>query len=133
MSRGSISLAALLWMVIAFLVLYPLSILVVESFKIAETGGWGIDNYLEFFQDAYYLKCFGNTLLLSTLVLLTTTVFGVPLAYILAQIPALGQDGFHRPDPFADCFARFCRRICLYHLFRQMGYRESAPDGDRAD
>ena len=63
MSRGSISLAALLWLVIAFLVLYPLSILVVESFKIAETGGWGIGNYLEFFQDAYYLKTFGNTLL----------------------------------------------------------------------
>ena len=63
MSRGSISLAALLWLVIAFLVIYPLSILVVESFKIAETGGWGIGNYLEFFQDAYYLKTFGNTLL----------------------------------------------------------------------
>jgi len=87
MSRGSISLAALLWLVIAFLVLYPLSILVVESFKIAETGGWGIGNYLEFFQDAYYLKTFGNTLILSTMVLLTTTVFGVPLAYILARLP----------------------------------------------
>ena len=49
MSRGSISLAALLWLVIAFLVLYPLSILVVESFKIAETGGWGIGNYIGFF------------------------------------------------------------------------------------
>jgi hypothetical protein len=30
-----------------------------ESFKIAETGGWGTGNYLEFFQDAYYLKTFG--------------------------------------------------------------------------
>jgi hypothetical protein len=126
MSRGSISLAALLWLVIAFLVLYPLSILVVESFKIAETGGWGIGNYLEFFQDAYYLKCFGNTLLLSTLVLGAAGLhFGA--------IPALGQDGFHSPDPVADCAARFCRRICLYHLFGQMGYRESAPDGDRTD
>ena len=80
MPRGSISLAALLWLVIAFLVLYPLSILVLESFKIAETGGWGIGNYIEFFQDPYYLKTFVNTLFLSTLVLLTTTVFGVPLA-----------------------------------------------------
>ncbi len=35
MSRGNISLAALLWLVIAFLVIYPLSILVLESFKIA--------------------------------------------------------------------------------------------------
>ena len=40
MSRGNISLAALLWLIIAFFVLYPLSYLVVESFKIAATGGW---------------------------------------------------------------------------------------------
>jgi len=85
MSRGNIFLAALLWLVIAFLVIYPLSFLMLESFKIAGTDNWGIKNYLEFFQDAYYLKTFGNTLLLSALVLLTTTLFGVPLAYILAR------------------------------------------------
>ena len=94
MSRGNISLAALLWLIIAFLVLYPLSILVLESFKIAETSNWGIKNYLEFFQDTYYLKTFGNTLLLSTLVLLTTTVFGVPLAYILARYRHWGKTVF---------------------------------------
>ena len=85
MSRSNMSLAALLWLVIACLLIYPLSILVLESLKIAGTDRWGINNYLEFFQEAYYLKIFGNTLLLSTLVLLTTTLFGVPLAYILAR------------------------------------------------
>ncbi len=94
MSRGSISLAALLWLIIAFFVLYPLSIVVLESFKIAETGSWGLNNYLEFFQDTYYLKCFGNTLLLSTLLLVTTTVFGVPLAYILARYDHGGKTVF---------------------------------------
>jgi iron(III) transport system permease protein len=94
MSRGNIFLAAFLWLIIAFLVLYPLSYLVRESFKIAETGGWGINNYLGFFQDTYYLKTFGNTLLLSTLVLLTTTVFGVPLAYILARYRHWGKTVF---------------------------------------
>jgi iron(III) transport system permease protein len=94
MSRGNTLLAALLWSVIAFLVLYPLSILVLESFKIAKTDSWGINNYLEFFQDTYYLKTFGNTLLLSTLVLLTTTVFGVPLAYILARYRQRGKTVF---------------------------------------
>jgi len=94
MSRGNIFLAALLWSVIALLVLYPLSILVLESFKIAETDNWGIKNYLEFFQDTYYLKTFGNTLVLSTLVLLTTTLFGVPLAYILARYRHWGKTVF---------------------------------------
>ena len=94
MFRGNIFLATILWLVIAFLVLFPLSILMLESVKIAETGGRGIGNYLEFFQDAYYLKCFGNTLLLSTLVLLTTTIFGVPLAYILARYRHWGKTVF---------------------------------------
>jgi iron(III) transport system permease protein len=94
MSRGNMFLAALLWSVIALLVLYPISILLVESFKIAETGSWGIHNYLEFFQEAYYLKTFGNTLLLSALVLLTTTLFGVPLAYILARYRHWGKTVF---------------------------------------
>ena len=91
MSRGNFFLASFLWLVIAFLVIYPLSILMLESFKIAETGGWGLGNYLEFFKDTYYLKIFGNTLLLSTMVLITTTVIGVPLAYILARYRHWGK------------------------------------------
>ena len=94
MSRGNIILAALLWLIIAFLILYPLSILLQESFNISGTDSWGLGNYLEFFKDTYYLKVFGNTLLLSTLVLLTTTIFGVPLAYILARYRHRGKTVF---------------------------------------
>jgi iron(III) transport system permease protein len=94
MSRGNISLALLLWAIIAFFVLYPLSILVLESFKISGTANWGLTNYIEFFKDTYYLKTFANTLLLSTLLLVTTTVFGVPLAYILARYKHRGKTVF---------------------------------------
>lgn len=94
MSRGNSALTAFLWAVIALLVVYPLSILVVESFRIADTAGWGIHNYLEFFQDTYYLKTFGNTLVLSTLVLLVTTLFGIPLSYILARYRQRGKTLF---------------------------------------
>ena len=94
MSRGNFFLTAFLWLVIAFLVVYPLSILVLESFKIAGSASWGINNYLKFFQETYYLKTFGNTLVLSTLVLLTTTLFGVPLAYILARYRQRGKTVF---------------------------------------
>ena len=94
MSRGNGYLAAFLWLIIAFLVIYPLSFLVLQSFKITGTGIWSLKNYLEFFQDTYYLKTFGNTLVLSTLVLATTTVFGVPLAYILARYPQKGKTIF---------------------------------------
>ncbi len=94
MSRGNLSLTAVLWLIIAFLVIYPLSFLVLESFKIADTSSWGLRNYLEFFQDTYYLKTFGNTVLLSLLVLVTTTLFGVPLAYILARYRHWGKTVF---------------------------------------
>ncbi|HOP48582.1 MAG TPA: iron ABC transporter permease [Desulfobacteraceae bacterium] len=94
MSRENISLAAILWSVIAFLVIYPLSVLIIESFRIAETSGWGISNYLAFFKDTYYLKTFWNTMVLSTLVLLTTTIFGIPLAYILARYRHRGKTIF---------------------------------------
>ena len=94
MSRGNFILTTFLWMVIALLVVYPLSILVVESFRIAKTAGWGIQNYLEFFQDTYYLKTFGNTLVLSTLVLVATTLFGIPLSYILARYRQRGKTLF---------------------------------------
>lgn len=87
-------LAAFLWGIIGLLVLYPLSILVVESAKIEATGAWGLGNYLEFFHDTYYLKTFANTLVLSSLVLLTTTVFGIPLAYILARYRQWGKTVF---------------------------------------
>jgi iron(III) transport system permease protein len=94
MSRGNTFLATLLWLVLAFLVVYPLSILLGESFRIAGTDASGLSNYLEFFRDTYYLKTFANTLVLSTLVLLTTTVFGVPLAYILARYRQRGKTVF---------------------------------------
>jgi iron(III) transport system permease protein len=94
MSRGNAFLATLLWLIIAFLVLYPLSILVFQSFKISGTDISGIANYLEFFKDTYYLKTFGNTLILSSLVLLTTTVVGVPLSYILARYRQRGKTVF---------------------------------------
>lgn len=94
MSRGNFFLAALLWGVVAFLVIFPLSILVMESFKIAGTENLGIGNYLRFFQDTYYLKTFGNTLILSALVLATSTVFGIPLAYILARYRQWGKTIF---------------------------------------
>ena len=94
MSRDNFVLASILWLVIAFLVIYPLSILVMESFKIAGADSLGVQNYLGFFQDTYYLKTFANTLMLGALVLLTTTAFGVPLAYILARYRQRGKTVF---------------------------------------
>jgi iron(III) transport system permease protein len=91
MSRGNLFLGSILWLVLIFFAIYPLSFLVLESFKIAGSNNFGIQNYIDFFKDTYYLKTFGNTLLLGLLVLLTATVFGLPLAYILARYRLKGK------------------------------------------
>jgi iron(III) transport system permease protein len=91
MSRGNLFLASILWLVLIFFAIYPLSFLVLESFKIAGSNNFGIQNYIDFFKDTYYLKTFGNTLLLGLLVLLTATVFGLPLAYILSRYRLKGK------------------------------------------
>lgn len=91
MSRGNTFLSLILWLILALLVIYPLSFLVLESFKIAGTNQFGLKNYLDFFKDPYYLKTFTNTLFLGVLVLLATTILGLPLAYILARYRLKGK------------------------------------------
>ncbi len=91
MSRGNVFLSLVLWLILALLVIYPLSFLILESFKIAGTNQFGIKNYLDFFKDPYYLKTFTNTLFLGVLVLLATTLLGLPLAYILARYRLKGK------------------------------------------
>ncbi|MGQ9693690.1 MAG: ABC transporter permease [Thermodesulfobacteriota bacterium] len=91
MSRGHTFLSLILWFILALLVIYPLSFLVLESFKIAGSNQFGLKNYLDFFKDSYYLKTFTNTLFLGVLVLLATTLLGLPLAYILARYRLKGK------------------------------------------
>jgi len=94
LSRGELILYFLLWAVVGLFILYPLFFLILESFKIADTGRFGIQNYIDFFRDSYYLKAFGNTLLLGILVLATTTLVGLPVAYILARYRIRGKTVF---------------------------------------
>ena len=92
--RSEILLSLFLWAVVGLFILYPLFFLLLESFKIAETGRLGFQNYVDFFKDKYYLKTFANTLLLGLLVLATTTLLGLPLAYILARYRIRGKTVF---------------------------------------
>lgn len=91
MARGHTFLSLILWFILVLLVIYPLSFLVLESFKIAGSNQFGLKNYLDFFKDSYYLKTFTNTLFLGVLVLLATTLLGLPLAYILARYRLKGK------------------------------------------
>ena len=92
--RGNYVLALFLWLILGLFIVYPLSFLIFESFKVAGTDRLGLQNYLDFFRDTYYLKAFGNTVLLGLLVLATTTLVGLPVAYILARYQIRGKTVF---------------------------------------
>ncbi len=92
--RADNLLAAFAWLVVAFLIIYPLSFLVIDSFRVAGSDRFGLQNYRAFFSEPYYLGAFVKTFVLSGLVLLTTTVLGLPLAYILARYRLRGQTIF---------------------------------------
>ncbi len=88
---GHWALAAVIWAVLSLFVLYPLSFLVLESLQVVGQNRIGLDNYIAFFRDPFYLRAFGNTVLLSILVVLSTTVLGLPLAYFLARYQLRGR------------------------------------------
>lgn len=121
MSRGNLVLSVILWSVIALFVIYPLSFLVVESFKIAGTSHYGIQNYIDFFKDSYYLKTFANTLILGVLVLVTTTLFGLPLAYILARYRLKGKVLFTALILLPIVLPAYAGAFALIVLFGKMG------------
>jgi len=122
MLRGNILISIILWIIIALFVIYPLSFLIIESLKIAgKTHYYSIQNYIDFFKDPYYLKTFGNTLLLAILVLITTTIFGLPLAYILARYNLKGKIIFTALILLPIVLPAYAGAFALIILFGKMG------------
>ncbi len=68
----------------ALFVLYPLSTLVANSFQDAG-GGLGFDGLSEFLAGSDYLEGLRNTIVLGAVVTATSTLIGVPFAYIVAR------------------------------------------------
>lgn len=121
MSRGNLLISAILWSIVALFVIYPLSFLLIESFKIAGTDRYGLQNYIDFFKDPYYLKTFANTLLLGVLVLVTTTLVGLPLAYILARYRLRGKVLFTALILLPIVLPAYAGAFALIVLFGKMG------------
>ncbi|MBS3919276.1 MAG: iron ABC transporter permease [Deltaproteobacteria bacterium] len=121
MSRGNLLISAILWSIVAIFVIYPLSFLVIESFKIAGTDHYGIQNYIDFFKDPYYLKTFVNTLFLAVLVLITTTLLGLPLAYILARYRLRGKVLFTALILLPIVLPAYAGAFALIVFFGKMG------------
>jgi iron(III) transport system permease protein len=86
---------------VAAVVILPLVVLVVSSFRVLDSSGfdttWGLDNFRKLFTDRIIPKAFVNTLLISTGSTVLATVLGVTLAWINARTNCPWRD---KLEPF---------------------------------
>jgi iron(III) transport system permease protein len=86
---------------VAAVVILPLLVLVVSSFRVLDPSGfdttWGLDNFRKIWTDRIIPKAFVNTLLISTGSTILATVLGVTLAWINARTNCPGRQSL---EPF---------------------------------
>ncbi|QJP16125.1 iron ABC transporter permease [Starkeya sp. ORNL1] len=90
------SSGSIVWFTIAaallLLVVNPLWQLFSISFSDPTSGGWTLENYIEAFSRARYLRAFLNSLMLGIIVAALCVAFGVPIAWAVSRtdMPAKG-------------------------------------------
>ncbi len=83
-------------LIVAAVVVLPLCVLVVSSFRVLDSSGfdtaWGLDNYRKLFTDRIIPKAFVNTLIISSGSTVLATLLGVSLAWINARTNCPGRE-----------------------------------------
>jgi iron(III) transport system permease protein len=74
----------LIWLFLLVFVLYPLTRIFYDAFT-NESGQFTLANFHEFFTDRFYLRSLWNSLLLGFATVLTTSVIGVAVAFLIIR------------------------------------------------
>jgi iron(III) transport system permease protein len=77
--------------VLAILVVVPLTWLLVMSMQRPDAGGFTLHNYVEAFTTSIYLRPILNSLILATCVATIATLLGTPLAWLIARTTLPGR------------------------------------------
>jgi iron(III) transport system permease protein len=75
---------ALIWAFLIVFVLYPLTRIFYDAFT-TEAGQLTLANFQEFFTDQFYLRSLWNSLVLATAAVVTTSVIGVGVAFLILR------------------------------------------------
>ena len=81
---GFLSYGAI-WAFFIIFLIYPLIRLFYDSFT-TEAGVFTIANFQDFFTDAFYLKSLFNSLILGVATVITTSIIGIAIAFLLAPV-----------------------------------------------
>jgi iron(III) transport system permease protein len=74
----------LIWMFLVVFVLYPLTRIFYDAFT-NEAGQFTIANFQEFFTDRFYLQSLWNSLMLGVAAVVTTSVIGISVAFLIVR------------------------------------------------
>jgi iron(III) transport system permease protein len=83
----------LIWAFLILFVLFPLTRIFYDAFT-NEAGQFTAANFIEFFTDGFYLRSLWRSLLLGAITVLTTSVIGIAVAYLLIRYEFPGRNLF---------------------------------------
>ena len=84
---------AAIWAFFAIFLIYPLIRLFYDAFT-TDTGLFTLKNFYDFFTDSYYLKSLLNSLLLGIGTVMTTSILGITIAFLLLRYEFPGRNLF---------------------------------------
>ena len=83
----------LIWLFLLVFLVYPLLRIAYDAFS-DDNGRLTLANFAAFFGDAYYLRSLGNSLLLGLATVVTTSVLGFAVAFLLVRCDFAGRNLF---------------------------------------
>jgi iron(III) transport system permease protein len=83
----------LIWLFLLVFLVYPLLRIAYDAFS-DDSGRLTLANFAAFFGDAYYLRSLGNSLLLGLATVVTTSVLGFAVAFLLVRCDFAGRSLF---------------------------------------
>lgn len=84
---------ASIWAFFGIFLIYPLIRLFYDTFT-TEQGSFTLMNFYDFFTDSYYLKSLLNSLLLGVATVMTTSILGITIAFLLLRYEFPGRSLF---------------------------------------
>jgi iron(III) transport system permease protein len=84
---------AAIWAFFGVFLIYPLIRLFYDAFT-TDQGQFTLMNFYDFFTDSYYLKATMNSLLLGVGTVMTTSILGIAIAYLLLRYEFRGRELF---------------------------------------
>jgi iron(III) transport system permease protein len=90
MKLGGLLGYSAIWAFFGVFLIYPLIRLFYDAFTTTE-GVLTLNNFVDFFTDSYYLKSLGNSLWLGGATVVTTSILGITIAYLLLRYEFPGR------------------------------------------